>query len=375
MFIIFIAHCRGNFLWDYIPARFGLSDAADMFVFLSGVAASIAFGGTFARLGWLAGAARILLRCIQLYAGHVGLFLVVAALCLVATRVTGTDYVEVLGLTGFFADAAGTLLALLGLSYVPHYFDILPLYIVVLAMVPAAVLLARIRPWLVPAVSIGLYLAANAFGWNFTADESDGREWYFNPLAWQLIFFTGFTLGRGWVKAPPDSPVLAGAAALYLALGVAVTVPAIYGSVDAVDALRLFVMAHSDKTYLDPLQYLHFLAEAYLAVWLLRGREQVLMTPALRPLVKCGQQALSVFVSGMVLSHLGGMVFDQLGTGPLMQLAVNAAVFGTLIAIAYTVAWFKAPPWKRPAPAPAPRAEKPAMAPALPLPLEVRPAA
>ena len=28
MFIIFIAHCRGNFLWDYIPARFGLSERA-----------------------------------------------------------------------------------------------------------------------------------------------------------------------------------------------------------------------------------------------------------------------------------------------------------------------------------------------------------
>src|SRR6266403_329086 len=60
-----IAHCRGNFLWYYIPARFGLSDAADMFVFLSGMAASIAFGGTFVRQGMLMGTARIVHRCRQ----------------------------------------------------------------------------------------------------------------------------------------------------------------------------------------------------------------------------------------------------------------------------------------------------------------------
>jgi len=35
MFIIYIAHCRGNFLYDYIPARYGISDAANMFVFIS----------------------------------------------------------------------------------------------------------------------------------------------------------------------------------------------------------------------------------------------------------------------------------------------------------------------------------------------------
>src|SRR3954468_15488897 len=86
MFIIFIAHCRGNFLWDWIPARFGMSDAADMFVFLSGYAASIAFGGTFVRSGFLLGTGRIVLRCVQLYAAHLGMFLAVACLCVLGSR-------------------------------------------------------------------------------------------------------------------------------------------------------------------------------------------------------------------------------------------------------------------------------------------------
>src|SRR5262249_4392633 len=91
---------------------------------------------------------------------------------------------------------------------------------------------------------------------------------------------------------------------------------------------------------------------------------QLLWDPWLRPIVKCGQQALSVFLSGMVLSHIAGMVFDHWGTSAVMQIAVNGTVFALLVAIAYGVAWFKAAPWKRrpapvavPAPAGAPMPE------------------
>jgi hypothetical protein len=118
-----------------------------------------------------------------------------------------------------------------------------------------------------------------------------------------------------------------------------------------IDALRIWIMEHSDKTNLDLLQYVHFLASAYVAVVILKGRETVLLTPVLRPFVKCGQQALAVFLSGMVLSHIGGMIFDHAGTGAEMQLLVNGVNFAALFAIAYTVAWFKSTPWKRrPAP-------------------------
>src|SRR5271169_5731663 len=86
MFIIFIAHCRGNILLNVIPARFGISDAADMFVFLSGMAASIAFGGTFIRHGFAMGTVRIAYRCWQLFVGHLGLFFVIAAVAVAGTH-------------------------------------------------------------------------------------------------------------------------------------------------------------------------------------------------------------------------------------------------------------------------------------------------
>ncbi|HXP31758.1 MAG TPA: OpgC domain-containing protein [Stellaceae bacterium] len=348
MFIIFIAHCRGNFLWDYIPARYGLSDAAEMFVFLSGMAASIAFGGTFIRQGWLIGTARILYRCWQLFVAHLGLFFTGAMLVAAATRWWDEDYIGANDLQSFFRDPAAGLVGLFTLTYVPHYFDILPLYMVVLAMVPGMMLLARINPALVPAVSVTLYAAAVTWGWNFPANADEQPVWYFNPFAWQLIFFTGFALRRGWVKVPLDSKPLFWGSVLVLLAGLSISLPSVFGRVPAIEALRLWIMAHSDKTNLDLLQYLHFLASAYVIVVLLKGREDILLSAPLRPFVKCGQQALSIFVSGMVLSFLGGMVFDHAGDGAAVQIAVNGACFGTLFGIAYGVAWIKSTPWKRP---------------------------
>lgn len=349
MFIIFIAHCRGNFLWDYIPARFGLSDAAEMFVFLSGMAASIAFGGSFDRHGFVIGTTRILYRCWQLFVAHLGLFFTCAALVVAGSRWFGdTDYVAVLGLQHFFARPEDALLGLFTLTYVPHYFDILPLYIAVLAMVPAAMMLARVNPALVPAASAVLYLATIALGLNLPAHADDQPQWYFNPLAWQLIFFTGFCLRRGWLRVSLESRTLLWASVAMLLVGLSISLPSVFERVPAIDALRIWIMQHSDKTNLDLMQYLHFLASAYVVLVILKGREDILLAPPLRPFVKCGQQALAVFVSGMVLSHLGGMVFDHAGTGWRVQVAVNAVCFGLLFAVAFGIAWIKSTPWKGP---------------------------
>jgi hypothetical protein len=55
MFIILIAHITGNPWTLWIPARFGFSDATEMFVFCSGMASALAFGAVFSRAGWLMG--------------------------------------------------------------------------------------------------------------------------------------------------------------------------------------------------------------------------------------------------------------------------------------------------------------------------------
>ena len=75
MFIIFIAHVPRNPWNDWIPARFGFSDATEIFVFCSGMASAIAFASVFDRAGFFHGTARVLYRCWQVYWCHIGLFL------------------------------------------------------------------------------------------------------------------------------------------------------------------------------------------------------------------------------------------------------------------------------------------------------------
>ncbi len=357
LFVILVSHTRSDGLSDWIPARFGLSDAAAMFVFVSGYAGGLAFGGIYKRAGWLLGTARIGLRVWQLYIAQLAIVLVVAALAVAANHLIPgeDDYRSILQLDQLFADPSAALLGIATLTYVPHYLDILPVYMVVLALVPIAVVLARtVHPLAVLAASITLWALANYFDWNLPGDASEPRGWFFDPFCWQVLFFTGFSLSMKWLKPPPADRRIFWAAVAYILFGVAVTVPAIYQSVPGLEAVQAWIVDHADKTFLDPLQVLHFFATAYVAVYLLVDRLHLIQGKWVRPMVKCGQQALSIFLAGILLADLGGMAFDRLGTGIGAQILVNGVGFGVLFAIAYGVAWIKSAPWAKPMPVPAP---------------------
>jgi hypothetical protein len=351
MFVIMVSHTREDWLSDWIPARFGLSDAAAMFVFVSGYAGGLAFGSVYKRTGWLLGTARIGLRIWQLYIAQLAIVLVVAAVAVAANHVIPgeDDYRSILQLDHLFADPSEALLGVATLTYVPHYLDILPVYMVVLSLVPIAILLARfVHPLAVLGASIALWALATHFEWNLPGDASEPRGWFFDPFCWQILFFTGFSLSMKWLKPPPADRRLFWAAVGYILFGVAVTVPAIYQTVPGLDGLQAWIVDHADKTFLDPLQILHFFATAYVAVYVLIDRLHLIQHDYVRPMVKCGQQALSLFLAGILLADLGGMAFDQLGSGLGAQLLVNGVCFAALFAIAYGVAWIKAAPWNKP---------------------------
>ena len=348
MFIIFIAHLPLNPWNDYIPARFGPSDATEMFVFCSGFASAIAFGGSFVRHGFVVGTVRILHRCWQVYWSHLGLFLTVAALCVVGTWwAEVTDYVDVLYLHHFFAEPRQGLVHLLTLTYVPNYFDILPMYIVVLAMVPAVMALGRIRPAVALAGCAALYLAQWALNWHLPAEWWSDRPWFFNPFGWQLIFFTGFAFGLGWLPAPPRRPLLA-----WLALGcVLVMLPLswqpLWSRVGWLGELSLDLAPWRDKSHFGLARYLHFLALAYLALWLANPRQHLLRGRWAAPIVLVGQQALPVFLWSMSLAWALGMLLDAAGRSPLHITAANLGGFVSLIAVAALARFIRSQPWRQ----------------------------
>lgn len=354
MFIILIAHIPGNSWADWIPARFGFSDAADLFVFCSGMASAIAFGAVFDRRGWLMGAARILHRSWQVYWAHVGSFVVVVTLAVFADRwLDGVDYVnERLNLQAFFADMPANLARFATLTFIPDYFDILPMYLVLLAMIPLVMALYRVAPPLAALFVIACWSAANIWHVNFTGRPATGAGWYFNPLGWQIIFFTGFAFVRGWLPAPPlDNRLLAACVALVV-VGAPLSCQHAFacypetGAPSALAAPHEWLQSFADKTSYGPLRYVHFLATAYIAYALagpfgarLRGRGVHLMR-------RVGQQTLAVFLVGVAMSQVCGALLDVFGRGPVETAVVNIVGALSLVATAYVVGWFKSSPWR-----------------------------
>jgi hypothetical protein len=152
MFVIFTAHSPGNPWNDWIPARFGFSSGAELFVFCSGVASAGAFAAVFVRRGWLMGAARILYRCWQVYWAHIGLAVAVIALgALADAAFPGRDFAAA-HVGPVMRDAPGALLGLVTLSWLPLFLDILPMYLVILAAIPVLMAARTAHPFMPHAI-------------------------------------------------------------------------------------------------------------------------------------------------------------------------------------------------------------------------------
>ncbi|MBJ6371059.1 OpgC family protein [Sedimentitalea arenosa] len=375
MFIILVAHIPDNAWAGWIPARFGWSDATEIFVFCSGMASAIAFGGAFLRKGWAMGTARVAFRVWQVYWAHIALFFFVA-MVMAALDTYGTferNYVESLNLGHFFDDPMTQIVGLFTLTYVPNYFDILPMYLVVLALMPLFMALAGFRLAAVAGASIALWIGANIGLLWLPAEPWSDREWFFNPFGWQLLFFTGFAFMRGWLPAPPVSPLLITAAIAFLVLSapfgswkVVTWITAV--SPDLGDALkgvwtwvgaqeRATGLSLRDKTDFGVLRYVHFLSLAYLA-WVVAGDggcrlraegsggAATLWRGVLAVVTKVGQQSLAVFVFSMAVARVLGFVLDMTGRSPATFLLVNLGGFAMIIAVAYLAGWFKSQPWR-----------------------------
>ncbi|MEM6664953.1 MAG: OpgC domain-containing protein [Pseudomonadota bacterium] len=397
MFIIFTAHTPGNIWTLWIPARWGFSDATEIFVFCSGMASAIAFGAVFADRSWWLGTARIAHRVWQVYWAHVVVFIVIAAMSVTFDRVLGTDgtYVGKLNLFPFFNDPMPQLVGLLTLTYVPNYFDILPMYLVILAMVPVIMALQSVDLRLAIAFSVGLWALVSQ-PWLAVLDVpvftalnppaapfSDRITWFFNPFCWQLIFFTGFAFMRGWLKPPPVRTWLIVLSAAFLVFAFFVDrdgVPArrLYEAVPALAPLQAMVQVIQgeigpllSKTFFGLFRFVHFLALAYLA-WIIVGEGGRRLAGGglwghfVAIVRKVGQQSLATFLAGLVLARFMGMVLDLMGRTVLTTAAANLTGYAILIGVAYLVGWYKSTPWKRRQPKPMAPSAPPARANAVP---------
>ncbi len=346
LWAIFVNHMPGNPLGEVTTRNYTLSDASEAFVFLAGYAAAIAFGAALDRQGWFFAASRIIARMFTLYVAHIFLFVIFAAqVGFSAATLDSAVYLDEMHLDPFTQEPYRALLEALLLRYQPSFLDILPLYIVLLGLLALALPLLR-RTSLLLALSIGTWLLARLMGWNLPAWQS--QEWFFNPLAWQALFFAGCVLGYrppgGQPFTVPYRRWLAGVCVVLLAVTAAAMLATNFRPPfvsERVLALAGGVLASVDKGSLHPLRFASMLALAYLIAYGIPRSAAWLASRAAAPLVLMGQQALPVFCSGIFLSFLGRVAIEASDRWP-MQVAVNLAGLGAMVAVGLVTAWYGA---------------------------------
>ncbi|MDP3546057.1 MAG: OpgC domain-containing protein [Phreatobacter sp.] len=354
LLIIFVDHVAGNVLTRITPTSMGFSDAAEYFVLLAGFSAALAYGSVIDRRSFVTGSAQVVARIWKLYLAHLGLFVFTAvAVAFMAVRFGNPLYYEHVSILPFFQDPATTLLQTAALIFLPNYLDILPLYVVLLAMLPVLWVMARIAPVLAVSASVGLYAASWWFGLAIP-NMSTGGAWFFNPFAWQLLFTVGMITGHGALRgvALPRAPWITIAAVAIVLFGLVSAAPwAVIAGFEGVilpDQWRLDL----DKTNLSLWRLAHALSLAYLVAAHVPRTAAWLSSAVARLLEQAGRHSLPLFCFGVILSLLGTFAFTEIGRGPLMQIAVNAIGIVLLLATAQMFEWYRTSVARAPAKSP-----------------------
>ena len=344
LFFIFIDHIPENVLSYFTLHSVAFCDAAEVFIFISGYTAALVYGQSFRRNGALFATAQVYRRVWQLYVAHVFLFVIFTAEVSYVIAAQSPMFAEELGVGDFLKEPHVAVVHALLLDFQPPLLDILPLYIVLLASFPIVLLGLETWPALPAMVSVALYLLTLRRGWAFHT-YPDNQSWFFNPLAWQLLFVIGATCaharsGTGQRLLPRwltlAAAIVAGSITLisltWMAHWMYDPFPPIF--------LKLWYLT-LDKTNLAPLRLFSFLALAGATLHFVQPDARFLRSDAARPVIMCGQNSLYIFCLGIVLSVLGHFLLSDINADFGMQVAVNLVGIALMIGTAALLQWFK----------------------------------
>ncbi len=341
--MIFINHVPGTIYEGITSRNFGFSDAAEAFVFMSGMAAGLAYSGGF-RTGnrWLA-IAKVWARARQLYFVHITITML--CLAIFAAAALWFNLPEVMqknNVAPIYGKPLATLIGIPLLSHQLGYLNILPLYTVLLLVTPPLLIVGLRFPWLLLALSVLLWAVAGQFRLNIPNFPNSGG-WFFNPFSWQLLFVIGLLsgaamkVGRQFVPYRPALLALAGAIVVLVLLWMKLPPFGRLGMAGLnwlANAGAPFYITWFDKTFLALPRLLHALAVFYLLGHLPIMRS--LATSAFAaPFRLLGRQGLAVFAAGTVISMFLQVVKTPREPDPLFDGLILGAGLLALLALAW----------------------------------------
>jgi hypothetical protein len=334
---IFVNHIPGNFFERFQYRNLTLSDSAELFVFLAGWAMRLSIENPKRPMTNAAVVYKLWGRAFTIYVAQT--FLTEAAIFILAAASVVLDAPFLLdwhNVGAVFHQPVEAHIGLVALTYQLGYFNILPLYIVLMIAAPAVALLYRSVPALLLPLSVAIYVLTLQFGWNIPSWPIEGT-WFFSPSAWQLIYVLGFLIaGR--------TTDLGAFARRHLRWFQIIAVPIVVGGMVIASTryypnwitlpkLNLFFVVY-DKTFLSPDRLFSVLAIIALGHGLFNVIDR--WAPALtRFFSRLGRNGLQVFCAGSLLS-LCGQIVRYIYGGTIL---IDIMLFTTGVAVMAFIAW------------------------------------
>jgi hypothetical protein len=344
LWLIFVDHIPHNVVNWFTVRNYGFSDAAEIFVFISGYTAAYVYARAMRERGFVTAGMRILKRVWQLYVAQIFLLVIFfAQISYVARTFENPLFTEEMNVVELLQQPEATLPHAMLLQFNPANMDILPVYIVLLLAFPPVLWCMLRAPSVTLTASLALYVAASQFGWNFPSFPAG--HWVINPLCWQLLFFFGAwcaVQGSGRLAPLLHSPIILVAAALYLLFAFLVVLSWYRPWLAAYkpDWLHAFLYP-IDKTNLDVLRLAHFLALAVITVRLIPRDWTAFQSPVLLPAIVCGQHSLEIFCVGIFLSFAAHFVLTEISGQVPMQILLSAAGIAIMCGVATLISWYE----------------------------------
>jgi hypothetical protein len=194
--------CRGIALWwifvDHVPnnigswltlRNYGFSDAAEIFMFVSGLTCALAYGNAWRCEGWTGVISRTLRRSWDIYVA----FLLLTVACAVLVHLAGGGRLADESNTRVLLEHPGAALAHASmLQYRPLNTDVLPVFVLLhLLFAPLLWLLLR-APNLTLGASLLLYALVHVFGWSVPGwPNSTGPSTRWRGSCWSCLAHVG----------------------------------------------------------------------------------------------------------------------------------------------------------------------------------------
>jgi hypothetical protein len=305
------------------------------------------YGRAIERQGLLMAAMRIYHRVWQLYVAHIFLFMqFMATMAYLVDTFNNAIYAEEFRAADFLKEPGLAVIKALTLQFQPEFMDILPLYIVLLAVLPFVLIGFRLWPASMLAASFGLWGAAQLNkSIALPAYPGPDHVWFFNPFGWQALFFLGAWCG--WRGGSGGIPWLTNRWLLRLAVVGALggflirfswTLHWLYDPFPALFGRALWPLL--SKTNLSPLRFANVLVLALLVARLIPTQAAFLAGRVARPFIMCGRHSLHVFCLSILLAAIGRLVIAEFFGGFLLQCVVSAAGVAMMIGTAAVMDWF-----------------------------------